>query len=306
MSSLPSTAEPFQHTFKRYERPLIRYAMRIVRDQERARDIVQDTFLRMCESDVAADDPRVGSWLYTVCRNRAIDVRRRDSRMSTMDCPPEVAVEPSGEHQRAVSEVFARADALPERTARVLELRYRQGRSYRQIADTTGMSVSHVGVVLHDGIKFLRKNLSVVAAIAFVVAAGSWGMASSRQPAPPAGFFAHDRPSPQRPMIPVVQRGELPSEGVDPELFYGPELFRGPALPEALERKRVPSKPWQMLPNRAAPPALMDATETEAAPPAAPEAAPPAAKQAAPPAKVAPGAPGRARSKRRGVDALGL
>ena len=60
----------------RFEGPLLLYAGRLTGDAERARDVVQDTFLKLCRqrrADVAA---RLAEWLYTVCRNAAIDVRR--------------------------------------------------------------------------------------------------------------------------------------------------------------------------------------------------------------------------------------
>jgi RNA polymerase sigma factor (sigma-70 family) len=226
------TAASFRIAFERYEKPLIRYAMRFVRDPERARDVVQDTFLRMCESDVQVDDPRLASWLYTVCRNRAIDVRRKNARMTWMDEPPEMRVEPKGEVDAAVKQVFERVSSLPERKARVLELRYREDQSYRQIADKTGMTVSHVGVIIHDSIKMLRKNMAVVAAFALIAGAGAWGVLSQRSPAPPPSYFSKDAP----PVLPMFERGELPP---DPEELYGPEPFYGPELPEEIENRRL-------------------------------------------------------------------
>lgn len=226
-----TTQASFRTAFERYEKPLIRYAMRFVRDPERARDVVQDTFLRMCESDVQVDDPRLGSWLYTVCRNRAIDVRRKDVRTTTMEDLPEVRVEPHEERDHAVNEVFERVNALPENKARVIELRYREGQSYRQIADKTGMTVSHVGVIIHDSIKLLRKHMAVVAAFALLVGAGAWGVLSQRSPAPPPSYFSHDAPQ----VLPMFERGELPPS---PEEFYGPEPFYGPELPAEIEKRR--------------------------------------------------------------------
>lgn len=233
MESLPASAAPFRSAFERYEQPLIRYAMRIVHDRERARDIVQDTFLRMYESDVSADDPRLGSWLFTVCRNRAIDVRRREGRLSSLEHSPEVSVDARGEHDRAVNEVFDLVDdlELPAKKATVLELRYRQGQSYRQIADATGMTVSHVGVVIHDCIRMLRKNLAVVAAFALLIGAGAWGVLSSRAPAPEPSYFSQDELA-----LPMVEAGELPPA---PGELYGPEEFYGPELPEEIETRRL-------------------------------------------------------------------
>jgi RNA polymerase sigma-70 factor (ECF subfamily) len=260
VNSLPTTT---RHAFERYEQPLLRYAMRFVRDHERARDVVQDTFLRMCESDVDAEDPRLGAWLYTVCRNRAIDVQRREGRVTVTDTPPELEVDPSGEHERAVCEVFDRARSLPERKARVLSLRYREGRSYRQIADETGMSVSHVGVVLHDCIKYLRKHMAVGAGLLLLVGAGWWGVQSSRTPAPAPSYL-----DPEPPRVPMVERGELSPVSDD---VYGPEEYYGPEeRPDANRRGRGLEAPHR-FPSRSL-------RRYAPAPKAKPRAQPPAAK----------------------------
>ncbi len=157
----------------RYERPLVRYATRIVGDPELARDVVQDTFVRLWEAeDVDPSDARIESWLYTVCRNRAIDERRKRRPMELLD-ESTASVEPRGEQARALAEVHDVVETLPERKGKVFALRYGEGRSYQQISDETGLSVSHVGVILHDTVRRLRKQLAV-AVVLIVVVAGAW------------------------------------------------------------------------------------------------------------------------------------
>src|SRR5713226_5175292 len=69
-----------------YEGPLIRYAAAIVGDIERARDVVQDTFLRLCaQKDLLRFGDHLAPWLFTVCRNRAFDLRRKEGPMQPMD-----------------------------------------------------------------------------------------------------------------------------------------------------------------------------------------------------------------------------
>ncbi len=48
---------------------------------------------------------------------------------------------------------------LPTREQEVLSLRLAQGLSYKQIAEITDMSVSHVGVILHDAVSKLRSAM---------------------------------------------------------------------------------------------------------------------------------------------------
>src|SRR5436305_15259890 len=68
----------------RYEGPLTLYAARLLGDADAARDVVQETFLRLCRQGRAGVEPRLAEWLYTVCRHRALDVLRKESRMSRL------------------------------------------------------------------------------------------------------------------------------------------------------------------------------------------------------------------------------
>ena len=66
-----------------YEGALTRYATHLTGDVERARDVVQDTFLRLCSQKPSRVRDHLAQWLFTVCRNRALDVLRKDNRMSS-------------------------------------------------------------------------------------------------------------------------------------------------------------------------------------------------------------------------------
>ncbi|MCA9437915.1 MAG: sigma-70 family RNA polymerase sigma factor, partial [Candidatus Omnitrophica bacterium] len=79
-----------------YEGPLLRYVHRMVGDLETARDVVQDAFLKLCSSRPEKVRDHVAPWLYTVCRNRALDIQRKESRMNPIS-EPMMAVTPSEE-----------------------------------------------------------------------------------------------------------------------------------------------------------------------------------------------------------------
>ncbi|RKY20082.1 MAG: sigma-70 family RNA polymerase sigma factor [Planctomycetota bacterium] len=152
----------------RYEGPLLRYAAGLTRDRERARDVVQDTFMRLCRAERAAVERRLAPWLYTVCRNRAIDVCRKEGRMgSTTDeaavigheAEPAAAVEARETHSRALDLI----GRLPDKQREVIRLKFQSGLTYAQIAEVTSLSVSHVGVLIHHGMKTLRGRMGALA-----------------------------------------------------------------------------------------------------------------------------------------------
>ena len=153
-----------------YEGPLLRYAARITGDVHRARDVVQDTFLRLCEQDRQALDGHLAEWLYTVCRRRALDVQRKEHRMRAT-LPGELAAcatrqMPSDavESQESHEAVLAAIARLPDNQQEVVRLKFQSGLSYREIAGVTGLSVSNVGYLLHVALKTVREQCVEAAA----------------------------------------------------------------------------------------------------------------------------------------------
>lgn len=153
-----------QDAITRYEGPLVRYAARIV-GADRARDVVQDTFERLFEADRASVDGRVPEWLYTVCRNRALDVVRKESRrakLSVLAPPVEPAASPheTAERRELLRRALDAVERLPAKQAEVLRLKLRDGLSYAQIAERTGLKTGYVGYLLHHGLKAVRAELA--------------------------------------------------------------------------------------------------------------------------------------------------
>ena len=153
-------------TLDRYEGHLTRYARRITGDGETARDVVQETFLRLCKEDPQTLDGHLAEWLFTVCRNKAVDIRRKERRMSTLTenrIAEKTSPEPSPpsvvEDRDATGQILDLLDQLPENQQEVIRLKFQGGLSYREISGVTGLSVSNVGVLLHYGLKALRAKV---------------------------------------------------------------------------------------------------------------------------------------------------
>lgn len=153
---LNGRADWIAQAVERYEGPLSRYASRLVRDPERARDVVQDTFLRLCRQDRRAIDGDLGPWLYTVCRNRAVDVLRQERPSEPLHGAEHVApaTRPAG-----TPDLLGSLSLLSPNQQEILRLKFQQGLKYREIAAVTGLSISNVGFLIHTGLKKLREAL---------------------------------------------------------------------------------------------------------------------------------------------------
>ena len=155
-------ADDFEEILNAYEGQLIGYANTILGDIERAKDAVQDTFLRLWNQPTSPAS--VKPWLYTTCRNRCIDILRKENRIVSID-HSELETHPSSsprpdqsaaEHDRH-NEILALLPNLSKNQQEVIRLRFEADLSYREISEITGLREGNVGFLLHTGLKKLRE-----------------------------------------------------------------------------------------------------------------------------------------------------
>lgn len=155
----------------RYERALVSYAAHLAGDIERARDVVQETFVRLCAADRSHVEPRLAQWLFAVTRNGAIDARRKEGRMRFLnDTEPAAAVRPPPEASPGPAEAAERTDSvslvlkcladLPPVQQEVIRLKFQHGLSYRAIGEVLNLTATNVGFLIHTGLQTLRNRLT--------------------------------------------------------------------------------------------------------------------------------------------------
>lgn len=151
-------------TIETHEKNLLRYAVSLLGDLDRARDVVQETFFRWIRR---SDRQQLEfPWLVTVCRNLVIDQQRKESRMETLvdENPLPYCHRPQEdplkdlETRDLIRRVMQSAASLPDRQKEILRLKFQSGLSYREIAEVTSLSVSNVGYLIHTAIQTLREE----------------------------------------------------------------------------------------------------------------------------------------------------
>ncbi len=160
----------FEGLVRRFERPLLSYATRITDDRDRAHDVVQEVFVELQKRLRAGSNDVSAKWLFTVCRNRALNICRKERRLAfvTEDVLDrgEGNAELPAEHlqQKEASGFLLRIVAtLPPRQQEVLQLRFQNDLSYQEISEITRLSLSNVGVLIHTALKTLRQKYTPVA-----------------------------------------------------------------------------------------------------------------------------------------------
>ena len=166
MTQHPSRLEWIRAALEQYEAPLMRYATYLVGDAERARDVVQETFLHLCRADRSKVEDHLAAWLFRVCRNRTLDMRRKEKRVQALEPmtennleSPEPGPEAKVARRQDAGRVAEILKTLPEKQREAIYLRFQGGLSYKEISGVTGHSVSNVGFLIHTAVKKIRERM---------------------------------------------------------------------------------------------------------------------------------------------------
>jgi RNA polymerase sigma-70 factor (ECF subfamily) len=129
-------------------------AMRVLRNEAEAEDIVQETFLEVWRRASQYDNQRGGAvaWLVTIARSRAIDRLRSSGTSSraieaasgTLIPTPDLLPSEQAERRSDELRVAAALAALPAEQRQTIELAYFEGLSQSEIAKKTGSPLGTV------------------------------------------------------------------------------------------------------------------------------------------------------------------
>ena len=165
-----SKPEDFEQLLHRFEIPLLQYARRITGDREQARDVVQETFIKFQRNGALRREDEPATWLFTVCRNAALNVCRKERRMMHLDEQLIEARESEQpmpfnqlEQKEAAGFLLRIVATLPPRQQEIIQLKFQNDLSYQQIAKIMQTTANNVGVLLHTALKTLRQRYGEVA-----------------------------------------------------------------------------------------------------------------------------------------------
>jgi RNA polymerase sigma factor (sigma-70 family) len=158
--------EAFAELVKRHSRPLTMMILKMVRDQEEARDISQTTFIKAYEGlsrfTMASS---FKTWLYSIAIN-AVKDHVRKKRPSAMEneilervADPAVSSSDLLERAQLVSKLRQAIEELPERQRLTLQLRIYEEMDYQEIADTLGGNAGSARGNFFQAVKSLRAKL---------------------------------------------------------------------------------------------------------------------------------------------------
>src|SRR6476659_4962147 len=163
--------EAFEELYRQYVKDVYHYALALLRNPADAEDVTQTTFLNAYRAFQRGEEIRKPqNWLikiaHNVARSRYARVSRRVKEVPLEDHVDQLAV-PEDEKPN-VEGVLRALGRLPFNQRAALVMRELEGRTYTEIADTIGVSVSAVETLIFRARKSLRIKASAVRGLAVV------------------------------------------------------------------------------------------------------------------------------------------
>ncbi|GAA0964665.1 RNA polymerase sigma factor [Frigoribacterium faeni] len=132
--------------FDRYATAVTRYAWALAPSRMDVEEIVQDTFVTLWKKsgEMTLPNDSLLPWLLVVCRNHALNQRRKLALAAADALPDDLVAPDASEARETLRFVRETIDALSPDDRAICELCLIEGLSYKEAAERLGMTVGAV------------------------------------------------------------------------------------------------------------------------------------------------------------------
>jgi RNA polymerase sigma factor (sigma-70 family) len=159
------TVAEYNKSVEDYSDGIFRFILKNLRNEEKAKDVVQDTYEKLWLKVEEVSAEKVKSYLFTSAYHTMIDVIRKEKRTTDFE---------AGKHDKPVNaeSYTGLSQILEEAVSRlspdqrsVIMLRDYEGYSYDEIAGITGLTESQVKIYIFRGRMFLKNYIGSIEAV---------------------------------------------------------------------------------------------------------------------------------------------
>lgn len=153
-----TTAE-YNNCVDQYSDGVYRFILKNIKDTDKAKDVVQEAFVRLWDKVEEVNFAKSKSYLFTTAYHCFINVVRYEKRLTQME-DQHIDTRPTENSYSDLKEIINEAvDKLPEIQRVVVLLRDYEGYSYKEIGEITELTESQVKVYIYRARVFLKNYL---------------------------------------------------------------------------------------------------------------------------------------------------
>jgi len=169
--------DAFAEIYKRYWTVMYMHALKMLRDEDDARDIIQETFTSLwLKRDCINSDINLAGYLFISTKNKVLDlVARKRVRLDYLDSLAAFAEVTSNQtleriEEKEIMEALEKEIArLPLKMKQIFEMRIHQHLTYKEIADELSISDKTVKKQISNAIRIIRPKLNHLSAIVLML-----------------------------------------------------------------------------------------------------------------------------------------
>lgn len=155
----------FAELFRHFAPRIKGFGLKQSSDGALAEELVQETMLAVWRSAKTYDSGRssAATWVFTICRNKRIDLFRRRSRAEPDQADQEWETEPTQHQYAEVSADFRRTrklmNDLPKEQSQVIAMSFLEEKPHREIAEQLGLPLGTVKSRIRLALASLRQGM---------------------------------------------------------------------------------------------------------------------------------------------------
>ncbi len=159
------TTAQYNQCVDMYSDGVYRFILKNIRDEEKARDVVQDSFEKMWMKVEEISFEKSRSYLFTTAYRTMIDLIRKEKHQTPAG---DIIIDEHGytSEYTGLKEILEEAlSRLPSEQRSVVLLRDYEGYSYQEIGQITGLNESQVKVYIYRARIYLKNYIGSVDAV---------------------------------------------------------------------------------------------------------------------------------------------
>jgi RNA polymerase sigma factor (sigma-70 family) len=159
------TAAEYNLCVEKFADAIYRFVLKNIKDEEKAKDIIQDTFEKLWIKLSTVSFEKSKSYLFTTAYHTMIDLLRREKKMTAFSDQLSASLTHANQYSDLNEILHQAIDNLPESQKAVILLRDYEGYSYEEISQITGLTEAQVKVYIFRGRMFLKQYLGSMEAV---------------------------------------------------------------------------------------------------------------------------------------------